>query len=84
MLWTRLPLLTPTALRWPVFWIGAIGGLGVFDAWRATKHDGSTLSEVTRVLFGTHRPTGQAAFLASFAAGAAVLAHHIIKQQVEQ
>ena len=74
------PHATPQALRWPIFWIGVIGSLGVFDAWRATKHDGSTLSEVTRVLFGTHQPTGRAVFLAALTAGAAVLAAHIIKQ----
>lgn len=71
---------TCEALRWPIFWIGTIGGLGALDAWRATKHDGSTLSEVTRVLFGVHQPTGRAVFLAALGAGGAVLAGHIIKQ----
>ena len=71
---------TPEALRsalgWRLFWVSVIGWLGVFDAWRATKRDGSTLSEVTRVLFRTDHPAGRAAFLAALAA----LAVHIIKQ----
>ena len=77
------PHITSEGLRWRFFWVTVLGGLGWFDAWRAGKHDGSTLSEVTRATFGVHRPTGRAAFLASLTAGAAVLARHIIKQQTE-
>ena len=64
-------------------WLLILGGLGAFDAWRATKHDGSTLSEVTRSVFGTHQPTGRAVFLASLTAGSAVLAVLIIKQKTD-
>jgi hypothetical protein len=83
MQWTPGPPRTSQALRWPLVWVAILGSLGAFDAWRATKRDGSTLSEVTRAAFGTHQPTGRAAFLASLAAGSAVLAVHIIKQQTD-
>ena len=75
------PHTTRKALRWPIFWIGTIGGLGVFDAWRASKHDGSTLSEVTRELFRTDQPPGRAAFAAALAVGAGALAIHILREQ---
>jgi hypothetical protein len=74
------PHTTWQALRWPIFWIGLIAGLGVFDAWRATKMDGSTLSEVTRVVFAVDQPTGRTVFLASLEVGSAVLAAHILKK----
>lgn len=75
------PPATPQALRWAIFWIALLAGLGVFDAWRATKADGSTLSEVTRLVFRVHRAPGRAVFLAALAAGAAVLATHILKHE---
>jgi hypothetical protein len=68
------------AVRWPILWVGLIGGLSVFDAWRASKEDGSTLSEVTRVLFAVDQPAGRAAFLASLKVGSAVLEAHILKK----
>lgn len=71
---------TRKALRWPIFWIGVIGGLGVFDAWRATKEDGSTLSESVRVLFNTHSPIGRALFTFFMKAGTAILTAHILRQ----
>lgn len=74
------PHITSRPLRWKIFWVAVIGGLGAFDAWRASKRDGSTLSEVTRTLYGTHQPTGRAAFLASLTAGSVVLAGHILKK----
>lgn len=36
--------------------------LGLFDLWRYNKHDGSTLSEATRFVFGTDTREGRAAF----------------------
>lgn len=70
-------------LRWAVFWVAVIGGLGVFDGWRATKRDGSTLSEVTREVFRVDTPHGRAVFAALFWAGAETLAAHICKQQLD-
>lgn len=70
-------------LRWAVFWAAAIGGLGVFDGWRATKHDGSTLSEITRELFQVNTPQGRAVFTALFWIGAETLAAHICKQHLD-
>jgi hypothetical protein len=69
------------AVRWPIFWASVIGGLGVFDAYRATKHDGSTLSECTRRLFRTDGPPGQALFRACLEVGAAELTAHILREQ---
>lgn len=77
------PPVTPQALRWAIFWVALLAGLGVFDAWRATKADGSTLSEVTRMIFRVHSAPGRAAFLATLAAGSALLALHIIKQKLD-
>lgn len=74
------PHTTSQALRWPIFWIGVLGGLGVFDAWRSTKHDGSTLSECARRLFGTDTPEGQAIFTLLLEAGSAKLLTHILRQ----
>lgn len=66
-------------LRWPIFWIGVIGGLGVFDAWRATKEDGSTLSECTRRIFDTDSPDGRELFTLFLEAGSAALLAHILR-----
>lgn len=67
-------------LRWAFFWGVVIGGLGLFDWWRAGKHDGSTLSEVIRALFRTDTPQGRRAFLALYSQGTRTLASHIIKE----
>jgi hypothetical protein len=66
-------------LSWTIFWIALLSALGWFDAWRAGKHDGSTLSETTRFVFKTKAPTGRLTFLAFLAGGSAVLARHILK-----
>jgi hypothetical protein len=77
----QLPHTTWQAVRWPIFWIGSIGALAVFDAWRDSKHDGSTLSECTRQVFGTDQPRGQEVFTAFLEAGSAALLAHILRKQ---
>lgn len=49
--------------------------LGVFDLWRHSKHDGSTLSEATRFVFATDTPEGRAMFEMALT----VLHRHIVK-----
>jgi hypothetical protein len=56
-------------------WVAAIGTLGAIDAYRSTKRDGSTLSEVIRGTVRTDTPTGRALFLL----GLVVFARHIIR-----
>lgn len=77
--WPCPPPDTPEALRWAFLWSGAVGGLGVLDAWRNTKHDGSTFSEVNRALFAVHTTPGRLLFLAAWAAGTVAYARHILK-----
>ena len=73
------PHITRKPLRWTLFWIGYFAGFAVFDGWRASKRDGSTLSEVTRHVFNTHTTHGKVAFASALAAGAICLAGHILK-----
>lgn len=77
------PLVPRKPLRWALLWGAILGGLGVFDYWRAGKHDGSTLSEVTRDVFRVNTPHGRSVFTALFWAGARALATHICKQQLD-
>jgi len=70
---------TSQGLRWPFFWVGVIGGLAAFDAWRATKRDGSTLSSCTRRIFNTDDPHGRELFRLFMEAGSAALLAHILK-----
>lgn len=74
------PQITWKAVGWPIFWIGTIASLGAFDAWRATKCDGSTLSECTRVVFGVDEPFGRMVFQITLEVGSAALAGHILKK----
>lgn len=69
----------PKALRWPIFWAAFWTGFGLLDYWRNTKHDGTTVSELTRVLFKTDTPRGRSNFLAFLTGGAVILARHILK-----
>lgn len=66
------------ALRWALFWMGSVGVLGLLDGWRATRHDGSTISELTRVAFATHTPSGRLAFAACWGAASALFLRHIL------
>jgi hypothetical protein len=51
-----------------------IGALSLYDAYRSTKHDGSTLSACIRRVVRTDTPAGQAIFLL----GLATFARHIL------
>ena len=73
--WVQPPHVLPEALRWKAFWIATIGGLGVLDTWRASKHDGSTLSEHGRLIIRTDTPTGKVLF----SLGCIAFWHHILK-----
>ena len=74
---------TREGLRWQIFWIATIGGLGVFDAWRASKRDGSTFSECTRRTFNTDDPRGSALFTRALEVGSAALLAHILREQAQ-
>jgi hypothetical protein len=63
------------------FWVSVFAALGVVDLWLDTKHNGSTLSEVTRAIFRTERPLGRAAFTLALAAGGAWFWDHIVSAQ---
>lgn len=76
--WTQPPPLTPEARRWAICWVTALGVGGCVDYWRATHHDGSTVSELVRSLFDTSTPQGRARFLAVLATGTTVFALHIL------
>jgi hypothetical protein len=58
-------------------WAAVIGTLGLADWHLNKRHDGSTLSEATRVVFQVHTRPGRAAFLATWAGLAWWFAHHI-------
>lgn len=72
------PHVTPEARRWAIFWMVAIGGLGVLDGWRATKHDGSTVSELTRAAFAVDTPRGRQAFGACWGLSYSLFSDHIL------
>lgn len=77
------PLVPRKPLRWALLWGAILGALGVFDYWRAGKHDGSTLSEVTRAVFDVDTPHGRQAFTTLFWVGAEALAAHICKHKLD-
>lgn len=63
-----------------MFWgAWAVSSLA-FDAVLDRRHNGSTLSEVTRATFRTHTPIGRAVFLATLATASAGFARHICKR----
>lgn len=82
--WTQPPHTTSAALRWRFLWLGFGASIGVVDAWRSTKHDGSTISELNRVAFATHTRQGRATFVATLGALGALYAHHILYPKGEQ
>ena len=61
-------------------WAGAIGGLALADWLLDRRHDGSTLSEVTRHVFRTDTPAGRAAFAASWCVLTAWFIPHICRR----
>lgn len=63
-----------------VVWAAGIGSLVVLDAALDRRHDGSTLSEVTRLVYRTDTKTGRCAFVASWLALTAWIIPHINKQ----
>lgn len=61
-------------------WVGALGGLALFDLWCARNAtDGDSLSECTRAALRTHTPAGRAAFVGCWAALTAWLIPHICR-----
>jgi hypothetical protein len=63
-----------------LFWgAWAVSSLAL-DAVLDRRHNGSTLSEVTRATFRTHHPVGRAVFLATLAVSSAGFARHICKR----
>lgn len=53
---------TQKALKWLFFWTGFGALFGVLDAWRTSKHDGTSVSEILRAVFQTHTNEGKIAF----------------------
>lgn len=63
-----------------LFWAASLGSLIAADVLLDQRHDGSTLSEVTRTTFRTHHPAGRAVFVASYAVGSCWFVRHILKR----
>lgn len=61
-------------------WAAGIGTLVVLDVALDRRHDGSTLSEVTRMVYRTDTPLGRCAFIASWAALSTWLVPHICRR----
>lgn len=60
-------------------WAAGIGTLVVLDVVLDRRHDGSTLSEVTRLIYRTDTRAGRCAFVASWAALSGWLVPHICR-----
>jgi hypothetical protein len=68
-------------MRRPVLiWTAGIGSLVVLDVALDQRHDGSTLSEVTRLVYRTDTPLGRCAFVASWLALSGWFVPHICKR----
>lgn len=67
--------MTRKAAAWGGFW----AAFGAADFALNRRHDGSTLSEVTRYVFHTDTPAGRAAFTAFLVGGGYLLHRHICK-----
>lgn len=71
-----------TRRPWPVaLWAAALTVLGVADLLLDRRHDGSTLSEVTRTVFRVDTAVGRAAFTLTLSGGALSFARHIMKKE---
>jgi hypothetical protein len=58
----------------------AIAGAGVVaEVVSLRRHDGATLSETARAVFGTHKPVGKVAFITSWLALSVVVVPHICR-----
>jgi hypothetical protein len=64
-----------------VVWAAGIGTLVVLDVALDSRHDGSTLSEVTRLVYRTDTRFGRCAFVASWLGLTGWLIPHICKQR---
>lgn len=73
------PHTTSEALRTALPFLALVGAFAAYDVWRATKHDGSTWSELNREFFQTHTKEGRALFLATLEVATAAYARHILK-----
>jgi hypothetical protein len=62
-------------LRWTILWGASIGSLGVLDYVRSTRHDGTTVSEITRAVLATDTALGKVVFCTALA----VFARHILR-----
>lgn len=65
--------------RGKVIWAAGIGPLIVLDLALDRRHDGSTLSEVTRLVYRTETPLGRCAFVASWVGLTAWFVPHILQ-----
>lgn len=62
-------------------WAAGIGSLVVLDVWCDSRHDDSTLSSVTRMVYRTDTPLGKAAFIGSWLALSGWLVPHICRSK---
>ncbi|MBO9523902.1 MAG: hypothetical protein J7518_20400 [Nocardioidaceae bacterium] len=62
-------------------WVAGIGTLVVIDAALDRRHDGSTLSECTRLIYHTDTAVGRCAFLASWAGFVTWFPVHILRRR---
>ena len=65
--------------RRAALWAGVLASLGVVDWLLDRRHDGSTLSEATRWVFGADTPRGRVAFLVAWGVASGVFAWHIVR-----
>ncbi|MBO9523408.1 MAG: hypothetical protein J7518_17910 [Nocardioidaceae bacterium] len=68
-------------MRKAVAWGAGIGTLVVIDAALDRRHDGSTLSECTRMIYRTDTALGRYAFLASWVGFATWFPVHILRRR---
>lgn len=67
-------------MRPHVIWAAGIGSLVVLDLALDRRHDGSTLSEVTRLVYRTDTRPGRCAFIGSWLALSGWFVPHILKR----
>lgn len=63
-----------------LIWAAGIGSLVVLDLALDQRHDGSTLSETTRLIYHTDTPLGRVAFIGSWIALSTWLLPHICRR----
>jgi hypothetical protein len=63
--WTSPPVVDSEALRWAIRWGAIVGAVALFDLYRNSRGDGSTLCNSVRWVFNTDTQEGRAVFEAA-------------------